>query len=58
LTDRLQELLPNVERVEIPAASHLMGEDNPGAVNEAILGFLARHASQTAPHDGSDPHRG
>jgi pimeloyl-ACP methyl ester carboxylesterase len=46
LTDRLQQLLPNAERVEIPAASHLMSEENPGAVNEAILGFLARHASQ------------
>jgi pimeloyl-ACP methyl ester carboxylesterase len=47
LTDRLQQLLPNAERVEIAAASHLMSEENPGAVNEAILGFLARHASQT-----------
>jgi len=47
LTDRLQQLLPNAERVEIPAASHLMSEENAGAVNEAILGFLACHASQT-----------
>ncbi len=47
LTDRLQQLLPNAERAEIAAASHLMSEENPGAVNEAILGFLARHASQT-----------
>jgi pimeloyl-ACP methyl ester carboxylesterase len=47
LTDRLQQLLPNAERVEIPGASHVMSEENPGAVNEAILGFLARHASQT-----------
>jgi pimeloyl-ACP methyl ester carboxylesterase len=46
LTDRLQQLLPNAERVEILAASHLMSEENPGAVNEAILEFLARHASQ------------
>ena len=44
LTDRLAELLPNVERVEIAGASHLMHEENAGAVNEAILGFLARHA--------------
>jgi hypothetical protein len=58
LTDRLQQLLPNVKRVEVPAASQLMGEENPGTVNEAILGFLARQISQTAPHDGSDPHRG
>ncbi len=43
LTDRLEELLSNVERVEIPDASHLMYEDNPVAVNEAIVGFLGRH---------------
>ena len=42
LTDRLQQLLPNVERVEIAAASHLMSEESPGTVNEAILGFLSR----------------
>ena len=28
------------------SASHAMTEENAGAVNEAILGFLARHASQ------------
>jgi pimeloyl-ACP methyl ester carboxylesterase len=44
LTDRLQQLLPNVERVDIPRASHAMTEENAGATNEAILGFLARHA--------------
>jgi pimeloyl-ACP methyl ester carboxylesterase len=43
LADRLEELLPTVERVEIPAASHLMHEENASAVNEAILGFLGRH---------------
>jgi pimeloyl-ACP methyl ester carboxylesterase len=42
LTDRLQQLLPNAERVEIAAASHLMNEENPGAANEAILDFLSR----------------
>lgn len=40
LTDRLEELLPNVERQEIPNASHLMHEDNPPAVNQAILEFI------------------
>jgi pimeloyl-ACP methyl ester carboxylesterase len=40
LTDRLEELLPNVERISIPEASHLMHEENSSAVNEAILGFL------------------
>jgi pimeloyl-ACP methyl ester carboxylesterase len=43
LVDRLEELLPDMERVEIPDASHLMHEDNAAVVNEAILGFLGRH---------------
>jgi pimeloyl-ACP methyl ester carboxylesterase len=43
LTDRLEELLPIVERVEIPGASHAMHEENASAVNEAIVGFLGRH---------------
>ncbi len=42
LTDRLEELLPIVERVEIPDASHMMHVENAPAVNEAILGFLGR----------------
>ena len=42
LTDRLEELLPNVERLEIPQASHLMHEDNARAVNDAIVRHL-RH---------------
>lgn len=45
LTDRLQQLLPDVERVEIAAASHVMHEENADAVNETILGFLASHAA-------------
>jgi pimeloyl-ACP methyl ester carboxylesterase len=44
LTDHLQRLLPNAERVEIAGASHAMHEEDPDAVNGAILGFLARHA--------------
>ncbi len=39
LTDRLEELLPIVERIEIPDASHAMHEENPPAVNEAV-GFV------------------
>ena len=42
-TDRLEELLPIVERINIPEASHLMHEENASAVNEAIVGFLGRH---------------
>ena len=37
LTDRLEELLPNVQRLEIRDASHLMHEDNATAVNGAIV---------------------
>jgi pimeloyl-ACP methyl ester carboxylesterase len=48
LTDRLQELLPNAERVEIAAASHVMHDQNAAQVNEAILSFLARRASHEA----------
>jgi len=44
LTDRLAELLPRVERVVIPGASHVMHYENPDATNQAILSFLAAHA--------------
>ena len=40
LTDRLQELLPNAQRVEIPGASHRMHEENPDAANRAIIRFF------------------
>jgi pimeloyl-ACP methyl ester carboxylesterase len=45
LTDRLEELLPDVERLEIRDASHVMHEDNPPVLNQAILGFLGRHSA-------------
>jgi pimeloyl-ACP methyl ester carboxylesterase len=51
LTDRLEELLPIVERVEIPGASHGMHEENAPALNEAILGFLGRHRERSRPVD-------
>lgn len=44
LTDRVHDLLPRAERVEIPAASHDAHVDNPSAVTDAILVFLARQA--------------
>ncbi len=40
---RLAELIPNSEVKVIPDASHGMNWQNPGAVNAAILDFLARH---------------
>ncbi len=45
LTDRVQELLPQAERVEIPGASHDAHVDNPSAVTDAILTFLNRRAT-------------
>jgi len=40
LMDRLQELIPSVERAEIPGASHILHEDNPGAFLEKVAEFL------------------
>ena len=49
LADRLEELLPIVERVEIPGAAHLMHEENASAVNEAVVEFLGRHSDRPMP---------
>lgn len=43
LLDRLEELLPDTERVEIGGASHIMHEDNPTEFNTAVRAFLASH---------------
>lgn len=40
LTDRLEELIPITQRVEIPNSSHMMHEDNAAAYNHAVLSFL------------------
>ena len=45
LTDRLHELLPQAERVGIPGASHDAHVDNPSAVTDAALKFLAQQAT-------------
>jgi pimeloyl-ACP methyl ester carboxylesterase len=44
LTDALEELLPRASRVQIPAASHMMHEDNAPAFNRAVRSFLAANA--------------
>ena len=46
LTELLADLLPNAQRVEIVDASHWVHEDNPVAMNEAILAFLAARSSR------------
>jgi pimeloyl-ACP methyl ester carboxylesterase len=43
LAERLEELLPNVERVEIEGASHILHEDNALAFNQAVKVFLEKH---------------
>jgi pimeloyl-ACP methyl ester carboxylesterase len=46
LTERLLELLPDARRLVVPAASHIMHEENAPATNAAILAFLSeRHAA-------------
>lgn len=42
LIDRLEELLPHNDRVEIPGASHDMQVDNPEAFNVALRSFLTK----------------
>lgn len=45
LTDRLHELLPLSERVQIPGTTHRMYEEDPAVFNEAALSFLGRAAA-------------
>jgi pimeloyl-ACP methyl ester carboxylesterase len=42
LIDRLDELLPNGRRTEIPAASHIVHEDNATDFAAAVRAFLAQ----------------
>jgi len=42
LMDRLEELIPNTERVEIPNASHLMHEDSTEKYNKVLRDFLKK----------------
>jgi pimeloyl-ACP methyl ester carboxylesterase len=41
LTNVLGRLLPNVERINIPSASHLVHEDAPAAFASAVVSFLS-----------------
>ena len=43
LADRLEELLPHAERVQIPDAAHVMHEDNAPAFTAAVRSFMERH---------------
>ena len=42
LTKRLEELLPDAAGIEIPAASHILHEDNAGDFNAVVAEFLKR----------------
>ncbi len=42
ITDRLERSLPQVERVDIERASHLMFEERPEEFNRVVLAFLDR----------------
>jgi pimeloyl-ACP methyl ester carboxylesterase len=57
IIDRLEELLPHAERVQIPGASHIVHEDNPAAYGDAVMSFLATHR-QGALSDGLESDRG
>lgn len=43
MLDRLEELLPNTERVQIPGASHIMHEDNTEVYNRNVMSFLTNY---------------
>ncbi|MCO5222142.1 MAG: alpha/beta hydrolase [Thermomicrobiales bacterium] len=43
ITDELARVLPEAERVMIPATAHGMHSQNPAAYNKAFLAFQARH---------------
>lgn len=47
ISDELEKCLSQQERVMIPQSSHEMELDNPQALNEAILRFLARHTAHS-----------
>lgn len=49
MADRVAELIPGIERVEIPGASHIVHEDNAEVFNAAVLGFLGRHPEREPP---------
>ncbi|MFD2247880.1 alpha/beta fold hydrolase [Pontibacter ruber] len=47
IADELKKCLPQPESVMIPSSSHEMELDNPQALNEAILRFIARHSAHS-----------
>jgi pimeloyl-ACP methyl ester carboxylesterase len=50
-TDRIEQLLPRSQRVDIPGASHIMHEDNPPEYNSALLSFLRQSREGAGSRD-------
>ena len=57
LLDRLEELLPHAERVELSGASHIMHEDNEPACNAAVRSFLKSHRETLLYHRDQEQER-
>lgn len=55
LLDRLEEMLPEAERVTVPGASHLVQEDRPEPFHEAVEAFLERCAAADRAAPSSSP---
>lgn len=43
--DRLEQVMPHTERLDIPAASHLMYEDQPEIFNREVRSFLDKNSA-------------
>jgi non-heme chloroperoxidase len=43
IIDQLEACLPNSERIAIAGSSHTVPSENPGAYDQAVLTFLAKH---------------
>ncbi len=52
LCEHLEELLPSARRVDVPGASHIMHEDNPGFVSRAIAEFVAEASQEASQASG------
>lgn len=44
IVDELERCLPNNESVRVPNTTHEVSSDNPGAYNDIVLRFLAKHS--------------
>ena len=47
--DLLLAWLPNAETFELPAATHLLHVQNPGAMANALAAFFSRHPLPASP---------